>query len=170
RRSRLLLIGEGPQHTAVRRRAAALGIAKAVLMPGSVPHAELPNWTARFDIAVVPDIADYASPMKLFEYWASGAAVVAAATEPIRELMPEGYDGEAAVLIPPADRKALGNALAGLIADERRRRQIAECGRRLIEKEYNWDHHARRLLARLVAQMPSVAQTDEGAAMMVKKQ
>ncbi len=145
----LLLIGDGPERAAIAERAQEMGLAEAVILPGMIDHEELPHWLAQFAIAVLPDIADYASPMKLFEYWASGAAVIAADTEPIRDVLPEGEP--IARLIPPSDCAALAGALKELMEDPNRRTALGRAARRFIQRERSWLHNAEALLARLSA-------------------
>ena len=53
---------------------------------------EVPNWIASFDVATIPwpdepHLARYASPLKLFEYMAAGAAIVASDLPSIREVL-----------------------------------------------------------------------------------
>ena len=143
----LLLIGDGPERPHVAARGQEMGLEDAVILPGMISHAELPRWLAQFSIAVLPDIARYASPMKLFEYWASGAAVIAAETEPIRDVLPEGEP--IAVLIPPGDPQALARALKELIEDPGRRAALGRAGRAFITRARSWDHNAALLKARL---------------------
>jgi len=143
----LLLIGDGPERAAIAAQARDMGLAEAVILPGMIDHGELPRWLAQFAIAVLPDIADYASPMKLFEYWASGAAVIAADTEPIRDVLPAGEP--IVQLIPPADRRALARALKDLMDDPTRRMALGRAARAFIQRERNWLHNAEALLARL---------------------
>ncbi len=147
RSARLLLIGDGPERPHVAARAQEMGLEDAVILPGMIDHGELPRWLAQFAIAVLPDIARYASPMKLFEYWASGAAVIAAETEPIRDVLPEGEP--IAMLIPPADPAALADALKTLMENPDRRRALGRAARAFIERERSWHHNAETLLARL---------------------
>ncbi len=145
----LLLIGDGPERAAIAKRAQEMGLGEAVILPGMIDHGELPRWLAQFAIAVLPDIADYASPMKLFEYWASGAAVIAADTEPIRDVLP---DGEPIVrLIPPADRAALAEALKDMMENPDRRVALGRAARAFIRRERSWLHNADALRARLRA-------------------
>ena len=145
----LLLIGDGPERPHIAARARQMGFADSVILPGMIDHGELPRWLAQFAIAVLPDIADYASPMKLFEYWASGAAVIAADTEPIRDVLPAG--APIARLIPPADRTALAEALKELMEDPARRAALGRAARAFIRRERSWRNNAEALLARLAS-------------------
>ncbi len=156
----LLLIGDGPERPHIAERAREMGLSDSVILPGMIDHGELPRWLAQFAIAVLPDIADYASPMKLFEYWASGAAVIAADTEPIRDVLPAGEP--IAWLIPPADRTALANALKELMENPARREALGRAARAFIQSERSWRHNAEVLFARL-ASLRKVPEDRQGA-------
>jgi phosphatidylinositol alpha-mannosyltransferase len=53
---------------------------------------------------------------------------------------------ETSVGFPPGDRDALVEAVAGLLADEPRRRAMGAAGRELAQDRYSWDAIAARLL------------------------
>ncbi|MCA9256651.1 MAG: glycosyltransferase family 4 protein, partial [Phycisphaerales bacterium] len=78
--SRLLIVGTGPTEDALRERAARLPNPDSVVFTGALSHGEVPRALHAMDVAVAPFRSQehfYFSPIKLFEYMASGACVVA---------------------------------------------------------------------------------------------
>ena len=71
-----------------------------------------------------------AIPPAVFNALATGAPVVTADTDAVRELL----DDESAVLVPPGDAQALARSLRELAADEQRRTAVAARGRRVYEE------------------------------------
>jgi len=76
----LVLVGEGGQRRAVRKRAQKLGLENRVCLPGNVDHAQVKAWYRVIDLFVVPRIADFASdyvtPLKPFEAMSQNVPVL----------------------------------------------------------------------------------------------
>jgi len=141
--AQLVLVGDGPDADGVRQLAASLGIADRVTLTGAVPHAQIPAHLAALDIAVIPHSNIYGSPMKLFEYMASGKVVVAPWLPPIATIV----DDESARLVPPLDEPALTRALDSLVADPDLRRRLGTRARALALQKHVWRHHAEDIAA-----------------------
>ena len=130
-RSRLMLVGDGPERARLEQRAAQLNIASKVTFTGAVGHDEVPGLLSGADIAVAPyaPAGDfYFSPMKVGEYLASGLPVVAT---DCGDLDPVLRDGEAALRVPPGDVPALAKALRRLADDAELRHRLGRAGRRV---------------------------------------
>ncbi len=144
--ARLALVGDGEQRPAMQQRANQLGIGHAVQFTGSVPHAEVPRLVSAADVAVAPypkmqhDL--WLSPMKLFEYMASGMAVIASAVGQIGEVVQDGNNG---LLVPPGDPSALALAMQQLIGDATLRTRLGRQARLDIEQKYSWGRYVSRL-------------------------
>jgi glycosyltransferase involved in cell wall biosynthesis len=121
-----------------------------VLLTGYVPPAAVPAYLASADVLALPTTpelayARFTSPLKLFEYLASGRPVVASDLPVHREVLEHDVN---ALLYTPGDAAALAAAV-------RRLRKDRELGQRLAERAwqdvqpYAWDRRARRILARL---------------------
>jgi glycosyltransferase involved in cell wall biosynthesis len=143
---RLMLVGDGPLRQTIEAQAAALGIPDRLILPGPVPHSEMPDYLAAMEICVVPHSNAYRSPIKLFEYMARGRAVVAPRTEPIALIVRHGENG---LLFNPEDDNDLRTQLAALIADPDLRRRLGEQSRNDVRKRFTWAQNARELLFRL---------------------
>lgn len=140
---RLLLVGDGPQHSAVLRLAASRGV--PVLASGPVDPDEIPRLLAAADIAAAPYPAGpaYFSPLKVLEYLAAGLPTVAAA---VADLPAQVRDGRELLLVPPGDAGALTGALARLRDDPALRRRLGAAGRAAAEQRLTWRAVADRVL------------------------
>lgn len=119
-----------------------------VLYPGQVPAAEVPGYLRAFDVCTMPfpwteHFAYYASPMKLFEYMASGSALVATDLPSTAEII---RDGENGLLIPPGDVGALTQALRRLRDDPVLADRLARQANQDV-LDYTWEARAKRILA-----------------------
>jgi glycosyltransferase involved in cell wall biosynthesis len=99
-----------------------------VTMTGFVQHERIPLYQAAADILLMPyarsieassgqDIAEVINPMKMFEYMASGRAIISADLPSIREVLNEGN----AVLVEPSEIEKWKVEIESLLADEPRR-------------------------------------------------
>jgi glycosyltransferase involved in cell wall biosynthesis len=95
--------------------------------------AELMDLRRQADIFALPSGAD-AVPWAVLEAMACGVPVVASTVGAIGDLV--GGD-EAGVLVPYGDRRALGEALRGLLADAPRRAALGAAGRARCETRYD---------------------------------
>ncbi len=132
----LIAVGDGPDLAALRARAEACGCGDRIILPGRVPHAEIPEWLAAMDLTVAPYIAQddfYFSPLKIVESMASGRPVVAPALGQISDLIDHDATG---LLYTPGDVASLGKALEALIADPALTRAMGRQARRAAE---GWD-------------------------------
>ena len=143
--------GEPPAVQAWQARSRESGAANVQFL-GFVPNAELPVCQAACDVLVMPsqrsiagssggDIGKVASPMKTFEYLASGRAIVASDLPVFREVLNPGN----AVLLPPEDTAAWVRTLEALMHDPNRREQLGRQAR-LDARQYSWLERARHSL------------------------
>lgn len=142
--AKLVLIGEGPARDELERHAAARGAGHRLIFAGPRPHAAIPTLLPAFDVALIPAINPYASPLKLHEYMAARLPVLAPDQPNLREVL---TDGENALLLPPADGEALGDAVSRLALDADLRERLARAGREtIVERDMTWRGNARRVV------------------------
>jgi glycosyltransferase involved in cell wall biosynthesis len=72
---------------------------------------------------------------------ACGLPVVSSSAGALPEVV--GRDGEAGVLVPPADPEAMAAALKRVMADEGLRRRMGAAARRRVETHFTWEQAAR---------------------------
>ncbi len=152
----LALVGEGPAHEALLARAAQAGVGARVHFCGPRPHERVPALLAAFDVALVPAINPYASPLKLHEYMAAELALVAPDQPNLREVLEPGRN---ALLFPPGDGAALTAALGRLCADPALRAQLGRAARAtVVERDLTWRGNARRIAAAVATLMSARAE------------
>lgn len=118
-----------------------------------VSHQMVPLYLAASDLLVMPYTTlmtirggtraqDFTSPIKLFEYMASGRPIVATSIPSVSEILEDGVN---AVLVPPDSADELGKGINRALEDpalaERISRRAAEDVRR-----YTWEERAKKLL------------------------
>lgn len=141
---RLLVVGDGPAVPALRQQTREAGLDEHVIFTGPVERDEIPAHIAALDVAVQPDVTDYASPIKLFEYLALGRAVVAPDKANIREVVRHGHS---ALLFPPRDWMAMEEAIGELLTNPGERARLAAAAGRLVDEcGYTWVGNARQVL------------------------
>ena len=82
-------------------------------------------------------------PTKLFEYMACGLPVVASALPSIRQFY---LSADWGMLVEPGDPKAHALAIAHLLEHPEEARKKGTVGREAVEKTFNWDGEAEKLL------------------------
>ena len=142
-----LFVGDGPELAAVRAELEGLS---NVLVTGAVAHEGMPNVLAAAHIGVAPfdlqqhkplALGFYWSPLKIFEYMASGLPVVAPRVARIPQLVEHGREGW---LYDPADPDGLADALARL-TDETLRTALGTNARARALRQYSWRAHCEAL-------------------------
>ena len=140
---RFLFVGDGPARAETMAAGEKLGIADRVHFTGMRPIDEVPDLLSALDIAVVPNAAIHASPMKLIEYMAMGLPIVAPDLPSIRAAVGEGMGR----IFPADDMAAMREAIAGLLADPGSAQALGRRAREHVFAELTWDHHALKVLA-----------------------
>ena len=142
-----VFIGDGPELPAVRRAASGLD---GIVFTGALPHVDMPACLRACDIGAAPfdldahralSLAFYWSPLKIFEYMATGLPVVAPASSRIPELV--GHDREG-LLYDPAFPHALAAALEAL-TDTTLRARLGHAARARAVRDYSWAAHCAAL-------------------------
>ena len=136
---RLLLVGGGPQDEALKRQAAAMGMADKVVFTGRVPHAEVQRYYDLIDVLAYPRhsmrLTELVTPLKPLEAMAQGRVLVASDVGGHRELIRHGETG---FLFQAGSADALSDALASLLAQRENWPGLRQAGRRFVEAERHW--------------------------------
>jgi glycosyltransferase involved in cell wall biosynthesis len=141
---------DDPDLRSCQERVRELGIGDRVSFRGFVPHAQVRCELVGAGVAVLP-LPDnlmaryFTSPLKLFDYMAAGAPIVASDLPTVREVL---ADGDNALLVPPEDPAALAAAIRRLLVNpglaDRLRRTAYEQVR-----SYTWQKRAARIIEAL---------------------
>ena len=123
---------------------------------GSVPYVDMPAVVAACDVGVAPydtarlrqlRLGFFWSPLKIFEYMASGLPTITVARPPLDAIVRDGREG---VHVAEADPAALADAITALAADGNRRRRLGDSARRRVVESYSWERHCAQLEALLL--------------------
>lgn len=89
------------------------------------------------ELSIMPVERLYAKmdmPLVLLEHMALGRPVVVSDSEPLREVLPGGAGG---AIVPHGDVEKLADAVAGLLLDERARRDAGASARLIVEAHFD---------------------------------
>lgn len=150
-----LFIGGEPKSVEARRREVAMRKLSNANFVGFVANAELPRHLAAADALLMPyqrqvavsgggDTSAFMSPLKMFEYLATGRLIISSDLPVLREVLDESV----AILCPPDDLDQWQAAIVKVAGDPTWRQQQAERGRLLVE-QYSWRERTRRCLSGL---------------------
>ncbi len=127
----LVILGEGPEHEAIRAEALRLGVAHRVHLPGF--HAEPATAIGLFDLfALSSDSEQF--PISVVEAMAAGLAVASPAVGDVVNMVAQE---NRRFISPVGDDAALASALTALAADPALRRRIGEDNRAMARAQYD---------------------------------
>jgi glycosyltransferase involved in cell wall biosynthesis len=145
----LVILGDGPLYSDLRKRTEFLGISNRITFFGQIPMERLAAYTASADIGLcLIENAGfsyfYSLPNKLFEYIAAGLPVVASDFPEIGRIVRSGNVG---ILVDPADPKAIAEAIMKLSTGDDTLRQSFAVNARRAAGRYTWEQEAGHLTA-----------------------
>ena len=151
----LVIAGDGPLRGELEESLRERGLGRRAVFTGALPHEDVGPVIRLFDLALAPypklEHAFYFSPLKLFEYMASGITVVAPRCGQIAELVRHGETGW---LYPAGSVDALATACDHLLHRPKLRFDLGRAGAHFVQRYHTWDGNARRaveLAASLIA-------------------
>lgn len=120
---------------------------------GHVPHKDVPRYLYAADALVMPYTSgmtikggtvatDFTSPIKLFEYMASGRPIVATKIPSVMEIL---RDGENAVLVEPDNYNSLARGIEQVLNNQKTADKLANASRQDVAR-YSWETRAKKLL------------------------
>lgn len=115
---------------------------------GYAPPTEVPRYLAAADVLILPNSGKreisrlYTSPLKLFEYMASGRPIVATDLPSVREILQNGRN---AVLVEPDNPEALAEGIEVVLQDPQLADAIATQALKDVT-HYTWENRAKRVL------------------------
>ncbi len=153
-RPRVLFLVVGGNPNDVQARKAAIK-SDNIIYVGHVPHPVAHKTMKLVDVLLMPyqesvsigvtghDTAKWMSPMKMFEYMASGMPLIASDLPVLREVL---EDGKNALLVSPNNIKAWIDALDRLLGDESLAKTVGSRAHEDYKRKYTWNQRACRLL------------------------
>jgi glycosyltransferase involved in cell wall biosynthesis len=119
-----------------------------VRFTGFVRQSEVPGYLLASDILIMPYTVDnptyqYMSPMKMFDYLASGRPTVATDFPVVREIL---HHKQNAVLVPPGSARALATGIQWLLDHPESARRFGEQAEQ-DAKQYSWENRVRHIIS-----------------------
>ena len=137
----LVFVGQGPFEPLMRERASRAGLSDRVSFVGFADDPA--RWVAAFDIALYPPLESDGMSRALFEYLASGRAVIASRVGAAAEVV---RDGETGLLVPGGDAPELARALGRLLDDPALRERLGQAAGAVARERFTAARVAERLL------------------------
>jgi PEP-CTERM/exosortase A-associated glycosyltransferase len=135
----LLLVGGGRMADSIRQQTISLGIEDKVVMPGRIPHDQVPGVYKLLDLAVFPRhsmrLTELVTPLKPMEAMAMRTPCLASDVGGHRELVKHGRTG---FLFEAGNRRALTDALLDLSARSADLETICNEAHDWVVRERNW--------------------------------
>ena len=123
---------------------------------GQVSYQHLPNWLAGAQLGIIAykdGPAMHGSPLKLFDYMASGLAVVSTAQPQVQEILAEV--GLAQNVVPLGDSDGLAHLILQFAKNQQRALQEGQMLRELLIEKYTWEQNAKTILSAINDLIPS---------------
>lgn len=139
-KTKLRIIGNGPDKHRLQGIANKLGLVKKVIFQGFVCRYELPNFYRKSDIFCLPALSE--TWVVLLEAMACGIPVITTSIGSSADFVEDGKNGFL-VKYPPDPKEIADAILKSLLDDELRRRMSS--GARKTAKRYNWKTFAKTL-------------------------
>ena len=134
----VLIVGEGPEQSALQEMVRSAGLQDRVRLLGL--RMDIPDLLALFDIYALPSRWE-GLPMAILEAMASSLPIVGSDVGGVPTAVREGVNG---LLVPPEDPVALAGALAKLLNDPQLRKRMGEAGRKRYEASFTARQMTRR--------------------------
>ncbi len=136
---RLLLVGGGPQESALKALVRELALDNCVQFTGRVPHAEVQRYYDLVDLLAYPRLkmrlTDLVTPLKPLEAMAQEKLVIASDVGGHRELI---RDGENGFLFDQGSAESLARKVIEVFSSQEQWQRIRTAGRQFVERERNW--------------------------------
>lgn len=119
---------------------------------GGDDYLQIPHWLAAMDVGLClyhPGVADYNSPLKLFDYMSSGLAVIGTIQPQVCEVFQQL--GRPDLAVPPDDPGVLADLLWQFAQDRPLVKNLGLANRQLVLDHYNWRRAVKELFAALDA-------------------
>jgi glycosyltransferase involved in cell wall biosynthesis len=129
-KSKLVIVGEGPERERLEATAGSPGLSASVVFAGQIRNVQ--PYYALADVLVLPSHSE-GSPYVLLEAMAAGVPIVATAVGGVPEMVAHE---ESALLVPPEDPRAMASAIARVLGAPEIARKLTTNGARLVATSY----------------------------------
>ncbi|MCJ7514745.1 MAG: glycosyltransferase family 4 protein [Dehalococcoidia bacterium] len=136
----LIVVAKGTDNQTTQRLIYTLGIEDYVKIIDEIDTEELVRQYRLATIVVIPSVYE-GFGLPAAEAMACQAPVVSTTAGALPEVV-----GDAGVLVPPADVKALVDAISALVVSPDKRKHLSVTGRRRIVRTFNWRNTAKQTI------------------------
>jgi len=135
--AKFLVVGDGPERTALEAQAESLGISSRVSFLGH--RRDVPALLASADVFALPSLFE-GLPLSVLEAMAAAKPVVASRIGGTDEAVVDGVTG---ILVPPSDPAALAQAIRTVLADPQLAARMGGAGRARVHEAFTAQAMAR---------------------------
>ena len=140
---KLVCVGSGDILPELKALAEELGIADKIEFAGLVTRDKVLDYVKRFDIALQPDVTDYASPLKMFEYMAVGSVIIAPKCSNIEEILSD----KTALFFEKGDQQSFIEQLNFAIVNINNLEDMRVAVKNsIVEKHFIWQENANKVI------------------------
>jgi glycosyltransferase involved in cell wall biosynthesis len=133
----LTIVGKPLQNGYTEGLLESLGISDCVAYTGQIDTSELVRQYSMATMLVVPSVYE-GFGLPAAEAMACGTPVVSTTAGALPEVV-----GDAGILVPPANTKALIEAITALLDNPNKRKHLAEMGHKRVTQMFNWQSTAK---------------------------
>ena len=147
----MLAVGQPDRLQFLKQKAEEIGVSKRILWLDPVPRSELPAYTASADLGIILRKgltlnAKYPAPNKLFDYLQSGIPVVGSRSPQIIRVLQQSGAG---ICVDSEDPESIASGVNAILADDMKRREMAQKARLAYENDFNYEKQSRQLIAQI---------------------
>lgn len=135
---KLTVVGKPKKNGVIEGLVRKLGIKGCVRFTGRIEYEEFAYYYAKATMAVIPSLYE-GFGMPAGEAMACGVPVISTVGGALPEVV-----GDAGILVPTADSKALEHAIVSLLDDPDRRLQLGKAGLERVKGSFTWKHAAQK--------------------------
>lgn len=140
RNVRLTVIGKPKENGVIERLVRDIHAHEFVTFTGRIADEDFATYYGKTTMAVVPSLYE-GFGLPAGEAMACRVPVISTTGGALPEVV-----GDAGILVPPGDAKALENAIIGLLDDPAKRERLANAGYERVKKLFTWHNTARQVV------------------------
>jgi glycosyltransferase involved in cell wall biosynthesis len=133
----LIVVAKGTDNKTTQRLINTLGIRDYVKIIDEIDTDELVHQYRLATIVAIPSVYE-GFGLPAAEAMSCGAPVVSTTAGALPEVV-----GDAGILVPPANARALADAISALVISSNKRKHLSEIGRKRIVQKFNWRNTAK---------------------------
>lgn len=145
--SKVRLVCVGEENDAVKKMkedVLTAGLTDKVTFTGIVDRDNVMNYVASFDVAILPAVTEYASPLKIFEYMVEKCAIIAPDSDNIKEIFPDANS----VLLFGDNGETFTSQLKKVVNNPELIKELKQGSfDTLVKHGYTWDENARKIVS-----------------------